>query len=200
MGFCATISTLIKPYNAQRIRLPETRVKEALQICHKGITSGHRGVAGKLAKFQRTFFDLPTWDKIRRLVEHCWDKIRRLVEHWDICCLTKERSIKPRMGPNVPSTVGNFGEKVFIDLVSFSETLRKNHYLLTVQDGFTRFASAYPICNKEAGTVARVLIQEHFSVFGLPDQIHNANGREIMNQLQKELFQELKILHTKTPP
>jgi hypothetical protein len=94
----------------------------------------------------------------------------------------------------------NVREKVFINLVTLSETVKKNCYLLTVQDGFTRFAGAYPICNKEAGTVARVLIQEHFSVFGIPDQIHYANGREIMNQLQKELFQELKILHTKTPP
>ena len=57
------------------------------------------------------------------------------------------------MGPHVPSTLGNVGKKVFIDLVSFSKTVRKNCYLLTVQDGFTSFASAYPICNKEAGTV-----------------------------------------------
>ena len=54
----------------------------------------------------------------------------------------------------MPSTVRNVGEKVFIDLVSKSETVRKNRYMLKVQDGFTRFASAYPICNKEAGTVA----------------------------------------------
>ena len=47
---------------------------------------------------------------------------------------------------------------------------------MTVQDGFIRFANAYTICNKEAGTVARVLIQEHFSVFGLPDKIHHDNG------------------------
>ena len=93
------------------------------------------------------------------------------------------------MGPHVPSTVGNVGEKVFIDLVSMSETVRKNRYLLTVQDGFTRFASAYPICNKEAGTVARVLIREH-----------SDNGGEFVNQLWQELFAELKILHTKTPP
>ena len=64
------------------------------------------------------------------------------------------------MGPHVPSTVGNIGKKVFIDLVILSETMTKNCYLLTVQDGFTRFASAYLICNKEAGTVARVLICE----------------------------------------
>jgi len=104
------------------------------------------------------------------------------------------------MGPHIPSTVGNVGEKVFIDLVSMSETVRKNRYLLTVQDGFTRFASAYPICNKEAGTVARVLIREHFSFYGLPNQIHSDNGGEFVNQLWQELFAELKILHTKTPP
>ena len=80
-------------------------------------------------------------------------------------CLAKEGSIQAKSGPRVPSTVGNIGEKVFIDLVLMSETVRKNRYMLTVQDGFTRFASAYPICNKEAGTVARVLICEHFSVF-----------------------------------
>ena len=80
---------------------------------------------------------------------------RIVVEGYDIC-ITKERSIKPKMGRQVPSTVGKVGEKVFIDLVSLSETVRKNyHYLLTLQDGF---ASAYLICNKVAGTVARVWI------------------------------------------
>ena len=100
----------------------------------------------------------------------------------------------------MPSTVGNVGQKVFIDLVSMSETVRNNRYLLTLQDGFTRFASAYPICKTEAGTVARVLICEHFSVFGLQNQIHSDNATECVNKLWVELFSELKILHTRTPP
>ena len=87
--------------------------------------------------------------------------------------------------------MGNVGEKVFIDLVWMSETVRKNGYM---------FASAYPICNKEAGTVARVLIREHFSVLGLPNQIHSDNGPEFVNKLWVELFSELKILHTRIPP
>ena len=69
-----------------------------------------------------------------------------------------------------------------------SETVRKNRYLLTVQDGFMRFASAYPICNKEAGTVARVLIREHFSVFGLPNQIHSDNGTKFVNKFVNKLW------------
>ena len=88
----------------------------------------------------------------------------------------------------MPSSVRIVGEKVFIDLVSMSETMRKNRYMLTVQDGFTKFASAYPICNKEVGTVARVLIHEHFSVFGLPNQIHSDNEAEFVNKLWTELL------------
>ena len=60
--------------------------------------------------------------------------------------------------------------------------------MLTVQDGFTRFATAYPICNKKAGTVARVIMRLHFSVFGLPNQIHSDNGPEFLNKLWIELF------------
>ena len=100
----------------------------------------------------------------------------------------------------MPSTVGNVGEKVFIDLVSMSETVRKNRYMLTVQDGLKRFASAYPICNKEAGTMARVLIREHFSAFELPNQIHSNNRAKLVNKLWTKIFSELKILHTRTPP
>ena len=59
------------------------------------------------------------------------------------------------MGPHKPSAVGNLGEKVFINLVSLSKNSKEESLFV---DGFTRFDSAYSICNKEAGLVARVLI------------------------------------------
>ena len=57
------------------------------------------------------------------------EKIRRLVDRCDTC-LAKERSIKAKRGPQLPSIVGNMGEKVFIDLVSMSETVRKNCFFI----------------------------------------------------------------------
>ena len=57
------------------------------------------------------------------------EKIRRLVD-WCDTCLAIERSFKAKRGPQVPSTVGNTGEKVFIDLVSMSETVRKNRFFI----------------------------------------------------------------------
>ena len=97
------------------------------------------------------------------------DKIRIMGEKCDQC-IVKECSVKQRVGIHVPSMVGNVGEKMFIDLVSMSETVRGNCYLLTVQNGFSHFSSAYPIPNKEASTVARTLVGEHFAVHG-PDTL-----------------------------
>jgi len=42
-------------------------------------------------------------------------------------------------------------------------------------------------------------MREHFSVFGLPNQIHSENRAKFVNKLWVKLFSELKILHTRTP-
>ena len=52
-------------------------------------------------------------------------------------CIAKECSVKQRVGIHAPSLVGNVGEKKFIDLVSMSETVQGNCYLLTIQDRFS---------------------------------------------------------------
>ena len=41
--------------------------------------------------------------------------------------------------------------------------------------------------------MAKVLVDQHFNVYGLPDQLHSDNGREFVNNLWKELFSEFKI-------
>ena len=58
----------------------------------------------------------------------------------------------------------------------------------------------YPVPNKEAHTMANVLMEKHFNIYGLPDQLHTDNGEEFVNNLWRELFSEFKIQHTTTPP
>ena len=103
-------------------------------------------------------------------------------------------------GVNVPLLAGYVGEKLYLDLVSMSDTIRGNLYLLTAEDTFSRYCCAYPIPNKEAHTVAKVLMDKHFNVFGLPDQLHSDNSKEFVNNLWRELFSELKIQYTTTLP
>ena len=64
--------------------------------------------------------------------------------------------------------------------------------MLTVEDSFCQYCMAYLIPNKEAYTVAKVLMDHHFNIYGLPNKIHQENERE--------LFSEFKIQRTTTPP
>ena len=68
--------------------------------------------------------------------------------------------------------VGYVGEKLYIDLVSMWETVRGNRYILMAEDSFSRYCRAYPIPNKEAHTVAKMFMDNHFNIYGLPDQLH----------------------------
>ena len=47
--------------------------------------------------------------------------------------------------------------------------------------------------------MAKVLIDQFFNVYGLPDQLHLDNSREFVNNLWRELFSEFKLQHTTTP-
>jgi hypothetical protein len=49
--------------------------------------------------------------------------------------------------------------------------------------------------------VADAIYKEWFSKFGIwPAQIHTDGGKEFVNKLSAELFQLLKVSHTKTTP
>ena len=66
----------------------------------------------------------------------------------------------------MPLLAGNVGEKLYMDLVSMSNTTRGNRYLLTEEDSFSRYCHAFPIRNKEAHTVAKVLMDKYFNLYG----------------------------------
>ena len=55
--------------------------------------------------------------------------------------------------------------------------------MLMMEDSFSRFHRAYPIPNKEAHTIAKVLMDQHFKVYELPDQPHSDNGTEFIDNL-----------------
>ena len=115
-----------------RICIPESMVKEVWtphlslwSLCHQRDSGGHRGIDGMLHKFTRRFFMLSPRPKLRYFNEGC------------DTCIVKQRSVPSRVGEHVPSLTGYVGEKLYIDLVAMSDTVRGNGYLLTVEDSFS---------------------------------------------------------------
>ena len=91
----------------------------------------------------------------------------------------KRGKVKLRDGPHKPQKAGYPNQKLYVDLIGpLPETWQNEKYILSVEDGFTRHANAYPLHNKEAATVARVLIDEYCCDYGFPEAIHSDNGKE----------------------
>jgi len=57
-------------------------------------------------------------------------------------------------------------------------TPRGNSWILVLTDHFTRWAGALAIPNASVPTVARVLEQNVFCYFGLPEQLHSDQGAQ----------------------
>ena len=88
-----------------------------------------------------------------------------------------------RTDEHVLSLTGYMEEKLYVDLVSMLETITGNRYMLTAEDSFSRYCRVYSIPNKEAHTVAKVLMDQRFNVYGWPNQLHLDNGKEFLNNL-----------------
>ena len=82
-------------------------------------------------------------------------------------CLTKEKSMPVLTGDHMPFLTKYVREKLYVDLVYMSETNRGNRYMLMAGDSFSRYCQVYPIPNKEAHTVAKVLMDQHFNAYGV---------------------------------
>ena len=66
-------------------------------------------------------------------------------------------------------------------------------YVLTCEDGFTRFTTGIPIPNKESATVAIALMDQIIHIFGCPERIHSDQGSKFTTNLWNELMEQLGI-------
>ena len=58
---------------------------------------------------------------------------------------------------------------------------------------FSKFAVVAPIRNKEAATVARIIVENIILKFGLPFEVLSDGGKEFCNEVSDELYRMLGI-------
>jgi transposase InsO family protein len=77
-------------------------------------------------------------------------------------------------------------------------TKRGSVYILTCVDVFTKWTEAFPLPNKEAAVVARVLVEQVFCRLGTPIALLSDNGTEVDSSIMREVCKLLGIdkLHT----
>jgi len=85
-------------------------------------------------------------------------------------------------------------EKLHFDLTGpHPRSRRGSVYILTCIDPFSKWAEAFPIPNKEAATVARVLVEQVICRFGAPVAGISDRGKEVDGNLMAEVCKLLDV-------
>lgn len=158
-----------------------------IELAHTNMTGGHLGRKRTEAQVQRRGY-WPGWSEdVRRHLRSCGP------------CAQYHRGPPPRLAKLKPMLVGEPFERVSIDITGPHPRSAKGHvFILTLMDHFTKWAEAVPLRNHTASTVARALMVNVFSRFGVPLQLLSDRGPEFESELFAELCRWMEIDKVRT--
>ena len=91
-------------------------------------------------------------------------------------------------------------ELLCIDFTTLDPSSSGKENVLVVTDAFTKFAQAWVTPNQTAKTVAKMLVDKWFLVYGIPERIHSDQGKSFINAVIKHLLAMFGIKQSKTTP
>lgn len=167
--------------------VPHKLKDNVIRAAHTGMTGGHFGISKTKEQVQRRAY----W--------HTWQNdVRSYCRRCDICARVL-RGKTPKLGPLQSFVAGAPWDRIHIDLTGpHPRSRRGNQYILTCVDAFTKFALGIAIRDKTAHSVARALVEQVFSVFGIPLIIVSDLGREFENQTLSEICRLMGIRKLRT--
>lgn len=115
------------------------------------------------------------------------------------CVLSKTPEPEAR-APLVSITTTAPLELVCIDFWSAEDVNNKSVDVLVVTDHFTKLACAYVCPNQTAKSVARVLWNNFFCVYGFPGRIHSDKGANFESSLIAEMLKLSSVTKSRTTP
>ena len=169
--------------------VPQGQKKDIMAQSHGAVASGHFGIKKTLLRLREKFY---------------WIGMRRDVIEWCRTCTACAAKKGPHRTAHAPLQIMNAGspmERVAIDIAGpLPVSTSGNRYILVAMDYFAKWPEAYAIPNQEATTVAQVLVNEFFSRFGVPYELHSDQGRNFESNVFKECCKILGIRKTRTTP
>lgn len=150
--------------------------------------AGHQGQQRTVWLTRQRFY----WDTLER-------DVKEYVQHCKRCVVSK--APEPEARASLVSVVTSAPlEIVCIDFWTAEDANNKSIDVLVVTDHFTKLANAYPCPNQSAKTVARVLWNNFFCVYGFPGCIHSDQGANFESRLIAEMLKVAGVEKSRTTP
>uniref|UniRef100_A0A1A7ZT94 Gypsy retrotransposon integrase-like protein 1 n=1 Tax=Nothobranchius furzeri TaxID=105023 RepID=A0A1A7ZT94_NOTFU len=165
-----------------QLLVPRNLRAKVLFWVHGAVGTGHFGNSKTLQQLRWRFY----WPGCRQDVEHH-------VHCCDVCTSQKGPTQRSR-GPLQQYLFEAPMEQVGVDILGpFPTTEAGNRYVLVAMDYFTKWPEAYAMPDQSAASTAQRLVDEMFSRFGVPEELHSDQGRNFESQLFGEVCQRLGV-------
>ena len=150
--------------------------------------SGHQGL-------ERTLELLESWV--------FWPNIFREVDTYLLNCECCQVSKSNYVGPK--TQLGSLSAKqppelLCIDFTKADPSKGGKENILVLMDAFSKFSQAFVTNDQKALTVAKILVDKWFNVYGIQSQIHSDLGRSFANEIISNLCKMYGIRQSTTTP
>ena len=89
---------------------------------------------------------------------------------------------------------------VCIDFLTVDKSTDGREHILVITDCYTKFSKAIPTRDQLAKTVAKILMNEWFFNFGIPNRIHSDMGRNFVSAVVREICSSFGSKRSTTNP
>ena len=169
--------------------VPMTHRRLVLKYAHDIKASGHLGITKTLGKIRQRYY----WPGLQ-------NDVRDYVNGCEKCNKIKDPT-KSKVAPMQLVRSGFPMERLAIDILGeLPKTENGNKYILVVADYFTKWTECFGMPNMETVTIARILVNDVISKFGIPAKIHSFQGSQFESNLFTELCKLLQVEKTRTTP
>ena len=160
--------------------VPQSQRRTVLKCSHDVQIVGHLGMNKTLSKVRQNNY---------------WPGFSQDVKTYVIREKHIKKPIPTKRAPMQVSRSGYPMERIAVDILGeLPVTEYENKYVLVISDYFTKWTKSFPMKNMEAATVARIMVEEVFTRFGIPVQIHSDQGRQFESRLFTEMCELLEII------
>lgn len=173
----------IKICSYETITPPKSDREKIIKEYHESTVGGHKGVSKTHWRIRENFYWENMKTDVQNYIRHCKD-----------CQLNKLIRVKTKLPMTITDTPKGPFEKIQIDIVGpFPLTERKNKYILTIQDNFSKFADAIPLSQIDSITIAYSLAEQFISRYGCPRVIHTDRGSNFTSKVMQTFCKIFKI-------
>jgi len=173
----------------KKLVVPDSLKEKAVSLNHDLPSAAHQGIARTKAKMKEKFFWYGMSEFVKNFVISC-DK-----------CSQNKKSARHGRCPMTEYHAGAPMERVHIDFLGpLPETPRGNQHILVMVDQFTKWVECVPLPSQTAEVTAQAAVNEFFSRFGYPLQLHSDQGRNFEGKLFTALCKALEIHKTRSTP